>query len=300
LKEGRIFSMKPSRFRYFAAQSVEEAAQLLAEHGDEARVLAGGQSLVPLMNMRLARPGVLIDLNSVAELSYIRSWDGGLAIGAMTRDAMLEHDATAAARLPLLVEAVHCVGHPAIRNRGTVGGSIAHADPAAELPSVLLALDAQFLVCNAVNGRIIAAKDFFLGYRSTSLKPGEILTEVRIPGLPSRAGSAFVEFARRKGGSALAGVGAVLALDEDGTIAQARLGLCGVGPSPVRASAAEIALRGRYPSNELWSTAAASVVSALHEPPSDIHGSADYRRHLAAVLTQRALALAAERAERNR
>ena len=292
--------MKPSRFRYFAVQSVEEAANLLAEHGDEARVLAGGQSLVPLMNMRLARPGVLIDLNSVAELSYIRSWDGGLAIGAMTRYATLEHDATAAARLPLLVEATHYVGHPAIRNRGTVGGSIAHADPAAELPSVLLALDAQFLVCNAASGRIIAAKDFFLGNFSTSLKQGEILTEVRIPGLPSRAGSAFVEFARREGDSALAGIGAVLALDEDGTIAQARLGLCSVGPSPVRASAAETALRGRHPSNELWSTAAAAVVSALHEPPSDIHGSADYRRHLAAVLTERVLALAAERAERNR
>lgn len=292
--------MKPSRFRYFAAQSVEEATKLLAEHGDDARVLAGGQSLVPLMNMRLVRPGVLVDLNGIAELSYVRAWDGGVAIGAMTRDAMLERDATAAARLPLLVEAAHYVGHPAIRNRSTIGGSIAHADPAAELPAVMVALDAQFEVCNASSSRIIAAKDFFQGYLSTSLKQGEMLTEVRVPGLPSRAGSAFVEFARREGDYALAGVAAVVALDEDGTIADARLSLCSVGPSPVRASAAEAALRGQHPSSELWSTAATAVVSALREPPSDIHGSADYRRHLSGVLTERALALATERAERNR
>jgi aerobic carbon-monoxide dehydrogenase medium subunit len=292
--------LKPSRFRYFAARSVEEATKLLAEHGDEARVLAGGQSLVPLMNMRLVRPAVLIDLNSIAELSYVRAWDGGVAIGAMTRDAMLERDAAAAARLPLLVEAAHYVGHPAIRNRSTVGGSIAHADPAAELPAVMVALDAQFEVRNASGSRTIAAQDFFQGYLSTSLKQGEMLTEVRVPGLPSRAGSAFVEFARREGDYALAGVAAVVALDEDGTIADARLSLCSVGPSSVRASAAEGALRGQHPSNELWSTAAAAVVSALREPPSDIHGSADYRRHLAGVLTERALALATERAERNR
>jgi carbon-monoxide dehydrogenase medium subunit len=252
------------------------------------------------MNMRLVRPGVLVDLNGIAELSYVRAWDGGVAIGAMTRDAMLERDATAAARLPLLVEAAHYVGHPAIRNRSTVGGSIAHADPAAELPAVMVALDAQFEVRNAAGNRTIAAKDFFQGYLQTSLKQGEMLTEVRVPGLPSRAGSAFVEYARREGDYALAGVAAVVALDEDGTIAEARLGLCSVGPSPLRASAAEAALRGQRRSSELWSAAAAAVVSALHGPPSDIHGSADYRRHLAGVLTERALALAAERAERNR
>src|SRR5438270_8761116 len=156
--------MKPPKFRYFAPQSIEEALALLVEHEEEAQVLAGGQSLIPLMNMRLAHPGVLVDINGISELAYVRPWDGGLALGAMTRDAMLERDATAAARLPLLVEAAHYVGHPAIRNRSTVGGSIAHADPAAELPAVMVALDAQFEVRDASSSRTIAAQDFFQGY----------------------------------------------------------------------------------------------------------------------------------------
>ena len=292
--------MKPSYFRYFAPHSVEEALTLLAEHGDGARVLAGGQSLVPLMNMRLAHPSVLVDINGISQLAYIRPWDGGLALGAITRDATLERDASAATRFPLLVEAAHCVGHPAIRNRSTAGGSIAHADPAAELPAVMLALDAVFEVHNRFGSRTIAAKDFFQGYLQTSLKPGELLTELRIPGLPALAGSAFVEFARREGDYALAGVAAVVALDEDGTIADARLGLCSVGPAPVRPSAAEALLRGQRPGAEAWSAAASAVIAALDTPPSDIHGSADYRRHLAGVLTEQALALAADRAERNR
>src|SRR3989442_4862040 len=173
--------MKPPKFRYFAPQSIEEALALLVEHTDEARVLAGGQSLVPLMNMRLAHPGVLVDINGISELAYVRPWDGGLALGAMTRDATLERDTTAAARLPLLVEATHCVGHPAIRNRSTVGGSMAHADPAAELPAVMLALHAEFEVRNATGSRTIAAKDFFQGYLSTNMKQGELLTEMRVP-----------------------------------------------------------------------------------------------------------------------
>src|SRR5207302_5691731 len=157
-------------------------------------------------------PGVLVDINGISELAYMRPWDGGLALGAMTRDATLERDTTAA-RLPLLVEAAHCVGHPAIRNRSTVGGSIAHADPAAELPAVMLALNAEFEVRSHSGSRTIAAQDFFRGYLSTDLKAGELLTELRVPGLPSRAGSAFVEFSRREGDYALAGVAAVIALD---------------------------------------------------------------------------------------
>src|SRR5437588_7988506 len=168
--------MKPSPFRYFAAHSVEEALTLLAEHGDEARVLAGGQSLVPLMNMRLAHPSVLVDINAISELAYIRPWDGGLALGAMTRDATLERDTTAAMHLPLLVEAARCIGHPAIRNRSTVGGSIAHADPAAELPAIMLALDAEFEVRSRAGSRTVAARDFFRGYLQTSLEQGELLT----------------------------------------------------------------------------------------------------------------------------
>jgi len=292
--------MKPPRFRYFAPQSVEEALTLLAEHAEEARVLAGGQSLVPLMNMRLAHPNVLVDINGISELAYVRPWDGGLALGAITRDATIERNASAAARLPLLVEAAHSVGHPAIRNRSTVGGSIAHADPAAELPAVMLALNAEFEVRSRSGSRTVSAQDFFKGYLSTDLKEGELLTELRVPGLPARAGSAFVEFSRREGDYALAGVAAVIALDEDGTIADARLGLCSVGPAPVRPQAAEALLRGQRPGDEAWAAAAAAVVAVLDNPLSDIHGSADYRRHLAGVLTSQALATAAARAERNR
>ena len=295
--------MKPARFRYFAPRTVDEAVNLLAEHsdgGDGARVLAGGQSLVPLMNMRLAHPGVLVDINEIGDLAYVRPWDGGLAIGPLTRDAAIERDATVAQRLPLLQEAAHYVGHPAIRNRSTVGGSISHADPAAELPAVMVALNAEFEVRNRKGSRVLSAQDFFKGYLQTSMEDGDLLAEIRVPGLPSRSGSAFVEFARREGDFALAGIAAVVALDEDGTIADARLGLCSVGPAPVRAHAAEAVLKGQHPGAELWAAAAAAVASALNDPPSDIHGSADYRRHLARVLTEQALATAAGRAERNR
>ena len=292
--------MKPPKFRYFAPKSVGEALALLAEHADEARVLAGGQSLVPLMNMRLVHPDVLIDINGISELSFIKASDGGLTLGALTRDATLAGDSTVTERLPLLREAARCVGHPAIRNRSTVGGSIAHADPAAELPAVMVALNAEFVARSRSGSRNISAQNFFKGYLTTDLKVGEMLTELRIPGLPPRSGSAFVEFARREGDYALAGVAAVMTLDSNGIIADARLGLCSVGPAPVRSKAAEALLRGQRPGNEAWAAAAAAVVSVLDEPLSDIHGSADYRRHLAAVLTKQALAAAAERAERNR
>jgi CO/xanthine dehydrogenase FAD-binding subunit len=292
--------MKPPRFRYFAPQSVGETLALLAEHAGDARVLAGGQSLVPLMNMRLVHPGVLVDINGINELAYIKAWDGGLTIGTLTRDATLTGDRMVAERLPLLREAARCVGHPAIRNRSTVGGSIAHADPAAELPAVMVALNAEFEARSRSGSRTISAQDFFKGYLTTDLKEGEMLTELRIPGLPSRSGSAFVEFARREGDYALAGVAAVIALDENGAVADARLGLCSVGPAPVRPQAAEALLRGQRPGNEAWAAAASAVVSILDNPLSDIHGSADYRRHLAGVLTKQALATAAERAEGKR
>jgi CO/xanthine dehydrogenase FAD-binding subunit len=251
------------------------------------------------MNMRLAAPDVLVDINGVRELAYVRPWHDGLALGAMTRDATLEKG-DGAAGFTVLIEAARYVGHPAIRNRSTVGGSIAHCDPAAELPAVMLALDAEFEVCSQSGSRTIAARDFFKGFLQTDLATGELLTELRIPALPSRAGSVFLEYARRDGDYALAGVAAVVALDEDGTIASARLGLCSVGPNAVRAHDAEALLRGQKPGSAAWTAAANAVKNALSEPPSDIHGSADYRRHLAGVLTERALAIAAERAERNR
>jgi CO/xanthine dehydrogenase FAD-binding subunit len=292
--------MKPPKFRYFAPQSIGEALALLAEHAGEARVLAGGQSLVPLMNMRLVHPGVLVDINGIHELAYVKAWDDGLAIGTLTRDAALAGDRTVAGSLPVLTEAARCVGHPAIRNRSTVGGSIAHADPAAELPAVMVALNAEFVARSRSGIRTISAQDFFKGYLATDLKEGEMLTELLIPDLPPRSGSAFVEFARREGDYALAGVAAVITLDASGAIADARLGLCSVGPAPVRPHAAEALLRGQRPGNEAWAAAASAVVSILDNPLSDIHGSADYRRHLAGVLTRQALAAAAERAEGKR
>jgi carbon-monoxide dehydrogenase medium subunit len=285
--------MKPAPFRYAAPRSIDEAVALLGEHGGEARVLAGGQSLVPLMNMRLATPTALIDINRIPELAFVRPWNGGIAIGAATRDSALERDAEAARRLPLLVEASANVGHQAIRNRSTVGGSIAHADPAAELPAALLALDAVAVARGPGGERSIPIADFFLGYLQTALAPDELLVELRVPGLPANTGSAFVEFARREGDYALAGVAAVLTLAADGTIAEARLALCAVGPTALRASAAEAALRGQRPGPAAWEAAAEAVRAAIVEPPSDIHGSGDYRRHLAGVLARRALAKAA-------
>jgi CO/xanthine dehydrogenase FAD-binding subunit len=258
-------------------------------------VLAGGQSLVPLMNMRLARPAVLVDINPVEALAYVQANNGHLAIGAMTRDAALERASAAVAHSNLLIEAARCVGHPAIRNRSTVGGSIAHADPAAELSAVMLALDAQFVLQSKAGSRTVAAADFFQGYLQTSMAEGELLTAIQLPQLAPNSGSAFVEYARREGDYALAGVAAVVTLAANGSIADARLALCSVGPTALRVSSAEVALRGQQPGAEAWASAAAAVKAAVTEAPSDIHGSASYRRHLAGVLTERALALAASR-----
>jgi carbon-monoxide dehydrogenase medium subunit len=300
----RCVLMKPPRFCYFTPQNVEEALTLLTEHVGEGQVLAGGQSLVPLMNMRLIHPSMLIDINGIAELAYIRSCECGFALGAMTRYVTIARDTAIKARLPLLVDATRSIGYPSTRNRGTLGGCIAYAHPCAEIPAVMLALNAEFEACrrdssSCWSSRIISAKDFFKGNHVTDLKEDELLTEIRIPALPARVGSAFLEFSQRQQAYPLAGVATVVVLDKDGMIADARLGLCSVGPAPVRPQAAEALLRGRCPVDETWNIAANVVVTALDHPPSDIHGSADYRRHLAAVLVRQALALAAERAERN-
>lgn len=289
--------MKPPSFRYLAAQSVEEAVALLAEHGDEARVLAGGQSLVQEMNARVTAPRVLIDVNPVGELGYLRAENGTLAIGALTRTVAVEDDAAVLERLPVLGEAASRVGHLAVRNRGTVGGNLAHADPAANLPPVMLALDARFTVRGSDGERAIPAADFFVGPHRTRLGPTEILTEARVPGLPVGSGSAFLEISRRGRGWGLAGVAAVVALDADGLVADARLALSGVGSTPVRAREAEEAAKGERPLEGTWAGAAEAVEGALEDPPSDIHASSRHRRHLAGVLVRRALAVAAARAQ---
>src|SRR5256884_7486210 len=291
--------MKPAPFDYFTPATVDEALALLAEHGGDAKPVAGGQSLIPAMNFRLARPAVLVDLNRIAALGYVRAESGGVAIGAMTRQRTVERSDVVARAAPLLAEAMPSIAHPQIRNRGTVGGSIAHADPSAELPAVMLALEARFRAQSATGERSIPVGEFFKGMLETALEPGELLVEIAVPPLPARSGTAFLEVARRHGDYALVGVAAVVTLDPRGRCKTARLSMLSVGDGPIRATEAEKVLAGQTPSEELLRAAADAAATRDVDPPSDIHASAAYRRPLVAVLTRRALARAFERAEGN-
>lgn len=286
--------MKPPGFKYFAPRSLDEGLALLAQHGDEAKILAGGQSLVPMLNMRLTRPAVLIDLNRVEGLDGVSAWDGGVAVRTLTRHRTLERSALVRERLPGLGEATGYIGHPAIRNRGTVGGSVAHADPAAELPAALVALEATLVARSAAGERTVAAEDFFTGFFTTSLRPDELLAEIRIPGTPAGTRGAFVELARRSGDFAICGVMALLTPKADGTVRRARISLCGVGPGPLRARGAEEILLGQVPGEAALAAAAAQAAAEL-DPGSDVHATAEFRRSMAAVMTKRALKLAWER-----
>ena len=289
--------MKPPRFRYTAPERLDEALAVLAELGDEAKPLAGGQSLVPMLNMRLARPSVLVDLNRIPELDGIELVDGYLRIRAMTRHRAVERSSVVAQHQPLLSEAIRYVGHLPIRTRGTVGGSIAHADPAAELPGVLLALDGAVELLSQRGERVVPAAEFFVDLLTTVAAPDELVTAVRFPVLPPNSGTAWLEVARRHGDYALVGVGAVVTITSDGrTIEEARLSFIGVSVTPVRARAAEAALRGQPVAPDTWRAAAVAVREEL-DPTSDIHASAAYRRSVAGVLAERALALAAQRAQ---
>ena len=246
--------------------------------------------------MRLARPGVLIDLAKVTELNYIRAADGGLAIGAMTTKRSIEDSALVQKHQPLLHAATLLVAHPQIRNRGTLGGSMAHADPAAEYPAVAIALDAEFSVLGPSGERSIGARDFFVTYLTTSLEPTEILTGVRLAAPSEHTGWSFVELARRPGDFALAGVAANLELESGGQCSSARIVLFGVGPTALRVEEAEQSLIGERPSESLFQQVAKKASEAIDDPLSDIHASGEYRRHLARVLTRRALTEAATRA----
>jgi len=290
--------MKPPPFEYVDPRTIQDAIGLLAEHGTEAKLLAGGQSLVPLLNMRLARPAVIVDLNRVEGLDYVRQEDGWLAIGAMTRQRAIERSELIMQRQPLLHAATRFIAHPQIRNRGTVGGSLAHADPAAEYPAVALALGAELRVAGPGGERMIPARDFFVTYLTTALEAADVLTEVRVPVLPERTGWSFLEVSRRHGDFALAGVAATLTLGGGGKCSDARIVLFGVAPTPVRAQAAEELLAGEEPSENLFERAGREAAAAIDEPLSDIQASAEYRQHLARLLTRRALAEAAARAER--
>jgi len=279
--------VKPPKFDYHAPASLEEALALLQRYGGDAKVLAGGQSLMPLLNFRLSRPAALVDLNRIPSLAYVREHDGQLRLGAMTRQRTIEFSPMVAQKLPLLREATKWVGHLPIRTRGTIGGSIAHADPSAEYPAVLTALEGE-VVARGPNGeRVVKAKDLFHTYLTTSLAPEEILVEVRIPAMPAGAGYALEEFARRHGDFAIVGVAALI-VREGRRCRQARLATAGTGPVPVRLRAAEEILEGDGLSDSAIE-AAARRASELVSPDSDIHASAEYRRHLTGVLTKRAL-----------
>ena len=288
--------MKPPPFEYHDPTTVEETVASLAQHGEEAKVLAGGQSLVPLLNFRLARPEHLVDINRVKELDYLRLDDGTLRIGALVRQSRLERSDETAAQVPLLREALRFVGHVQIRNRGTVGGSVAHADPAAELPAAFAALDARFHVRSARGERKISAADFFVTHLTTALEPDELLTEIEVPVPGAGTGYAFVEFARRLGDFALGGAAVLVRLAGDGRCECAALALLGAAPTPLRPAQAESFLRGRSVDEGSAREAAALAVAGV-EPTGDIHGSTGYRRGLIETLVHRALLLAHERAQ---
>ncbi len=289
--------MKPAAFAYLAPASVEEAVAQLAEHGAEARVLAGGQSLVRLMNSRAATPSVLIDINRIAGLDTIDTNGNGIRIGATARQRSCELHPQVHAQVPLLAEAGAHVAHASVRRRGTVVGSVAFADPSAELPTALLALGGQVLARSRAGERLIDADDFFTGPFATSLAPDELAVELRIPATGTdRTGSAFVEVARRHGELPMCGVGTVVTLDDDDTAAVARIALCGVDRRPVRARAAEQSLIGQRLTAELLDQTGALAADGV-DPIGDCHGSASYRRHLARVLTRRCLEIAIARAD---
>ena len=286
--------MKPPAFDYIAADSIAMAVEALAQAGDDAKIIAGGQSLVPMLNFRMLRPSVLVDINRIAGLDVIDETSDAIRIGALTRHYQLETSPLIARNLPVLSCAMTHVAHLAIRNRGTIGGSLAHADPAAELPMMALLLDAELRIASAAGERTVAARDFFLGALTVDLGSGEIITEIALPKLPLRTGWGFEEVARRHGDFALAAVAATLTVS-GGAIEQARIALTGVGATPLRAAEAEGLLVGRALEPDLVSRVM-DAVRATVEPETDLHASSDYRRHLAGVLTGRALAAAWRRA----
>jgi len=286
--------MKPPRFDYVLPRGVEEALSVLAQHGEEAKVLAGGQSLVPLLNFRLVRPAYLVDLNDVDGLGGVRVADGRLCIGAMTRQRAVETSALVRERCPLLAEAMPQIGHTQIRNRGTIGGSLAHGDPAAELPAVVAALGGELVLQSARGLRVLTPEQFFVGYLTTAAAPDELLVEVRLPVTPPRTGSAFLEVSRRHGDFALVGVAVTLTVDEAGVCIAGAIALTGVGPTPVVAREAARALVGVRPVPAAFEEAGRRVAAGV-TPDGDLHASSEYRQHLAGVLTRRALARAAER-----
>ncbi|HUC69472.1 MAG TPA: FAD binding domain-containing protein [Stellaceae bacterium] len=288
--------MKPAAFDYLAAASLEEAVAALAAGRGEARLLAGGQTLGPMLNLRLASPKRLVDVGRIASLRRIADNGARLVIGSGVTHAMLEDRSDPSPTVRLMCQVAASIAYRAVRNRGTLGGSLAHADPAAELPLLALLLEARITAVSTQGRRVIAAADFFTAALTTALAPDEILTEIELPGLPAESGWGFAELARRAGDFALAAVGAIIA-EESGVCRTARIAMAGVGPTPLRAPAAEALLRGGTLDTSAIA-AAARAAAAAAQPADDLHASAAYRRHLVEVLTRRALSAAVARARK--
>jgi len=287
--------MKPPLFRYLDPEILEEALELLGEHGDEAKVLAGGQSLMPMLSMRLAYPSSVIDLNRIDGLEYIRPANHSIEIGALARHSSLEDSSLVAEVCPLIGKAMPYVGHRAIRNRGTIGGSLAHADPAAELPAVLTALGATATVTRRSGARTVPVDQLFELPLVNRLEPDELLTAIHVPGQPADSGSAVLEVARRHGDFALAGVAGSVCVDSAGRLNQVRLASFGTGPTPIRLRRAEEAVAGAEPTDAALREAGAIAAGEV-DPPGDVHASAGYRRAVTGVLVRRALRAAADNA----
>jgi len=290
--------MKPAAFEYRVPDTLEETLDLLVEHEGDAKILAGGQSLIPSMNFRVLQPTMLIDINRIPELDTIQNTDqGGVMIGAMARQASLEHDIIIAERMPLLHETLPNIAHPQIRNRGTIGGSLVHADPSSELPVYAIARQARMGVRNSSTQRWIDAADFFLGMFTTALNPDEMLVEIELPPLPEGAGWSFQEMARRKGDYALMGLAAMLVMDSSGVCQDARLVYLNAGDGPMRAPEAEQLLIGEKPGTAVIESAASMAAEKEIDPFGSVHATVDFQRHLAHILTRRALKTAHERAQ---
>ncbi|MGD9985895.1 FAD binding domain-containing protein [Pseudonocardia sp.] len=290
--------MKPPVFEYVSPASLDDAiAAMSAPDAGDVKVLAGGQSFVPLLSLRLAQPSLVVDINGIDELTGITENAGVLTIGSLVRQRDAEHSDVVAKACPLMAEAIPFIGHTAIRNRGTIGGSIAHADPAAELPTVAACLDADMVARGPAGERTIPAAEFFTGFFTTALAEDEILTAIRVRSAGPATGAAYEEVARRHGDFAMVGVAAQVRLDGD-VVAEARIALSGVGIAPVRAGSAEAALTGRTVDDSILEEAAQAAVADL-SPSSDLHGSAAYRKHVAGVLIRKAVATAAARAREN-
>lgn len=282
-------------FEYRAVHDVAEGVSVLKEYGDQAKVIAGGQSLMPLINLGLAQPTLLVDVNPIRALDFIEQRNGNLVIGALTRHRTAERSPDVARAIPLLADALPQIGDRQVRNRGTIGGSIAHADPVAEIPTVATALDAVMHVQGPNGERDIPASDFFQTYLTTALAADELLTEIRFPVLPTGTGVCFQELVRRKGDFAIVAAAAAVQLQPDGTCADVKLALAGVAPIPKRGDGAAAVLKGRAPTDELLAEAARAACEGI-EPESDVIASADYRRDMAPVIARRALAAAVQRA----